>query len=469
MLKTRNYRELTALVRRVELATRALRRGAILPLALAGLAILAGSAYAQDSPAPQPAELHLTLQGAVALALRQNPQVQIAALNLAESVQNKNVARSALLPQAKLEASDSVIRANLEAEFGEPFAGLPEHLGPFQVFAAGPQFSMSVLDLSLWRRWQAAGEDVRASDADRQSVREQITLLVVSQYLGCLRAAADVRAAQSRADLAKALYDQANDLQQHGAGTGIDTLRANVELQNETQVLLVAQTTERTSLYGLAQLLNVDPSQTIELDDALSFFETPEANIEQSLEAAYAARPEMRALEAQERAAADEKRAASESRWPSMRVVGNWDYEGLSSATGIPTYNYAVVFDVPLFTGGRIHAEDVLGDLELKKIAQRRQDLENQIALDVKTAAAELASARNEVDVANQGVSLAQQEVQQARDRFSAGVANNIEVIQAQDALARASDNQIAALYSYNQARADLARSTGQMESLYAK
>jgi outer membrane protein TolC len=195
----------------------------------------------------------------------------------------------------------------------------------------------------------------------------------------------------------------------------------------------------------------------------------PDANIQESLQAAYAARPEMRALEAQERAAADEKRATSESRWPSMRIVGNWDYEGLSTTTGIPAYDYAVVFDVPIISGGRIHAEDALGDLELKKIAQQRQELENQIAVDVKTAAAELASARSEVDVANQGVTLAQEEVQQARDRFSAGVANNIEVIQAQDALARANDNQIAALYSYNQARADLARASGQMESLYAK
>jgi outer membrane protein len=448
---------------------RAVWLAAVLPLFLMAMVSLAASANAQDAPSTQNGALHLTLHAAVELALRQNPQVQIGALNLAESVQNKNVARSELLPQAKLEVSDSANRGNLEADFGRPFLGLPQHIGPYQVFAAGPQFSMSVLDLSLWRRWQAAGENVRASDADREAVREQITLLVVSQYLGCLRAAADVRAAQSRADLAKALYDQANDLQQHGAGTGIDTLRANVELQNETQVLLVAQTAERTSVYGLAQLLNVDPNQTIELDDALSFFETPDADIQQSLEAAYTARPEMRALEAQERAAADEKRATSESRWPSMRIVGNWDYEGLSSTTGIPAYSYAVVFDVPIITGGRIRAENVIGDLELQKIAQQRQDLENQIAVDVKTAAAELAAARSEVDVANQGVSLAQQEVQQARDRFSAGVANNIEVIQAQDALARANDNQIAALYSYNQARADLARATGQMESLYAK
>ena len=62
----------------------------------------------------------------------------------------------------------------------------------------------------------------------------------------------------------------------------------------------------------------------------------------------------------------------------------------------------------------------------------------------MKTAVAQLESARNEVNVANLGVDLARQEVDQARDRFQAGVANNIEVITAQDELARANDNQIA-------------------------
>jgi outer membrane protein len=80
-----------------------------------------------------------------------------------------------------------------------------------------------------------------------------------------------------------------------------------------------------------------------------------------------------------------------------------------------------------------------------------------------------LGSSRNEVQVANLGVQLSKEEVDQARDRFKAGVANNIEVIQAQDSLARANDNQIAALYRFNQARADLARALGQMEKVYAK
>ena len=87
----------------------------------------------------------------------------------------------------------------------------------------------------------------------------------------------------------------------------------------------------------------------------------------------------------------------------------------------------------------------------------------------MKTAIAQLEAARSEVNVANLGVDLARQEVDQARDRFQAGVANNIEVVTAQDELARANDNQIAALYRYNQSRADLAHAAGQMEALYAR
>jgi len=77
-----------------------------------------------------------------------------------------------------------------------------------------------------------------------------------------------------------------------------------------------------------------------------------------------------------------------------------------------------------------------------------------------------LQSARSEVQVANLGVQLAKEEVDQARDRFKAGVANNIEVISAQDSLSRANDNQIAALYRFNQARADFARAVGQWKKL---
>jgi outer membrane protein len=413
--------------------------------------------------------MRLTLDQAVSLALKQNPTAQIAIITAAESVQDKNVARAALLPQANLSVTDTVERINVEAFFGKKFPGIPEHAGPFQIFSAGPTFSAPVFDLTLFRRYQAARETANASKSDSLSTRERVILLVVSQYIGTLRAVANVQASQSRVELAQALYDQAADVQKEGVGTGIDTLRANVELQNEKQRLLEAQADRDTSLFGLSRLLNLDPRQVIELGDSLSFFDTPQPEVASSIDSALAERQEWKALQQQLKAAGLQKKASSESRLPKVDFTGNWAYLGGSSTTGIPTYNYEAAVSVPLFTGGRIHAEIVRAGLEIQKLQQQEDDLRNQIALDVKTALINLDSARNQVAVANLGVQLSKEEVDQARDRFKAGVANNIEVIQAQDSLARANDNQIAALYRFNQARADYARSIGQMEKVYSK
>jgi outer membrane protein TolC/ABC-type transporter Mla MlaB component len=450
-------------------------------VALLGLLFGAGGVKAQEKPQEKPdmpansqasgGPLRLTLDKAVSLALKQNTTAQIAILQAAEAVQDKNIARAALLPQADLRASDSVRRINLEEELGSaiPFPGIPGHVGPLNIFNAGPTFGAPVFDLTLWNRYRSARDSANASKATSLSTREQVILLVVSQYIGTLRAMANVEASQSRVDLAQALYDQAADLQKEGVGTGIDTLRANVELQNETQALLVAETDRDSSLFGLSRLLNLDPRREIGLSDSLSFFDTPQPDVNASLDDALAARQEWKALDSQVKAAEHDKKASQDLRLPTLRVDGNWAYEGTRLNNGIPVYNYQASFDLPLFTGGRTHAEIVKSDLQLKVLDEQKADLRNQISLDVKTALLNLKSARNQVAVSTLGVQLAKEEVDQARDRFKAGVANNIEVIQAQDSLARANDNEIAALYRFNQARADYARSIGQMEKIYAK
>jgi outer membrane protein TolC/ABC-type transporter Mla MlaB component len=424
-------------------------------------------------PANAPTDtLKLTLEQSVALAIKQNPTQQIAVLNAAESVQDKNITRSELLPQADLRVTDSATRNNVKAQFGgklPPGFPFPGHIGPYQIFSAGPSFGSSIFDFSLWKRYQAAQSNVNASKADSLSTREQVILLVVSQYIGTLRAVANVEASRSRVELAQALYDQAADLQKEGVGTGIDTLRANVELQNEKQRLIEAENDRDASLFGLSKLLNLDPRQKIELADSLNFFDTPQPDVVASIEDALSSRQEWKSIQAQEKSAKLEKQASQYQRLPSLRFDGNWAYLGNSSSTGIPTYQYQASVNMPLFTGGRIRAEIVKADLELQKIDQQKADLRNQIALDVKTALLNLQSARSEVQVANLGVQLAKEEVDQARDRFKAGVANNIEVISAQDSLSRANDNQIAALYRFNQARADFARAVGQMEKTYSK
>ncbi len=420
-------------------------------------------AMAQDS-----APLKLTLHDAVVLALRQNPRVILANLNVAQSTQDSRVARSGLLPQVGAGISEAVQRLNVEALFGEPFPGIPEHIGPFWVAQGGVRFS-EPLDLTLWRRYKAAQTGVTAARAQEMTAREESVLLVVSQYLGCQRSSADVEAAQALETLAQALYDQAADLQKNGVGTGIDTLRANVQLQNEKQRVIVTRTQLETGLFGLGRLLSVDPQRKIELADQVQFFQTPDVSADRTLEHAYATRPELRQIAAQTAQAQLGLKAASEERLPKLTLTGNWSEQGLTPNTVIPVYLYQASLEVPIFTGGRIQAERAKAEIALRQLKQQEQAARDSIALEVRTAIAQLLASRNEVDVANLGVDLARQEVDEARDRFQAGVANNIEVVNAQNELARAHDNQIAALYSYNQARADLAHAAGQMETLYAK
>jgi outer membrane protein len=420
---------------------------------------------------PPTGVLQLTLDRAVNLAVTQNPTAQIAMIQALQAVQDKNVARAALLPEVDASVKEQVQRFNVRAQFGGHaiFPQIPTALGPFPEFSAGPSLAAPIFDLTLWRRYQESRNILDASKATSLSTREQVILLVVSQYIGTLRAVADVQASQSRVDLAQALYDQAADLQKEGVGTGIDTLRANVELQNEKQRLIEAQADRERSLFGLSRLLNLDPRQVLELADSLGFFDTPQPEVEPSIEQALGERQEWKSLTSQIKAAVLQKKEAQDSRLPNLRVDGNWAYLGTHPNNAVSTYTFVASVNMPVFTGGRIHAEVVRDNLEIERLQQQQDDLRNSIALDVKTALISLTSARNEVQVANLGIQLSKEEVDQARDRFRAGVANNIEVIQAQDSLARANDNQIAALYRFNQAHADYARSIGQMEKLYAK
>jgi outer membrane protein TolC len=421
------------------------------------------------SAAEEPSIVQLTLADAVRLALQENPQVQNANLTSAERQEDIRVARSGLMPQATLKVSDSAERINLGSTFGKALPIFPHHVGPFQVFDAGPEFSTPIFDLTLWRNVQASRASRDASRHDEQSVREQTTLLVVSQYLAALRAEEEVKTVQSRVDLAQALANQAQQLEENGIGTNLDTVRANVELQNARQALLVAQSDSQKALYGLARLLDLDPRQEIQLADQSYFSATPEFPGDASVSAALANRPELQSLLNQEAAARIEQESAREQRLPSLSVGGTWDYQGTSLPSSIPTYAIAATVSVPLWTSGRIRAEEAKASLEVRELANQQRGERDAIVEEVRSAGADLSSGRSQVDVARSGLALADKELGQARERFAAGIANNIELITAQDSLARAHDNLIDALYRYNLAHAQLAHATGQIESLYGK
>src|SRR5271156_6303698 len=420
------------------------------------------ASFAPQPPAAPPAPLQLTLKQAVQLALKQNPQRLIAQILVQESDRNSQIARSALLPQANVAASGAVIQYNIQSIERAPKRA---DLGPYQIINAGPAFSQTILDFPKIRAYQIGREGTHQARADEQTAREIVVNAVVDQYILILRALATRDAAKSRVALAQRLYEQATELQKTGIGLNIDTVRANVELQNERQNLIDAETLTHTTKYGLAALRDQD----LEVADHLDFYDLPALEKEALLNQALSSRPEIRSLNSQQRIAKLTTDAAGEQRLPQLDFSGFWFYQGSRFNNGIAAYTYALSLEFPLFTGGRIRAEEARAKLEEQHVAEIRRQLEAQIVDEVKSALDELTAARNSVDVANLGLQLAQEEVAQAQRRFQAGVTTNVEVITAQDALARASDNQIGALYQFNLSRASLARATGDIEAMYTK
>jgi outer membrane protein len=430
------------------------------------VAVLIEGGVAQSIPAPPPQTILLTLKDAVQLALKQNPQVVALRLLSLESDQERQIARSVLLPQASLTSTALLGQYNL-ASVERTTHRTPA--GPYQVIQAGPAYSQSLLNLPLFRNFQASREGVREALAQENVTREDVAASVVTQYILVLRAFAIYDAAKVRVALAERLYEQASSLQKTGIGLNIDTTRAEVELQNERQNLIDAETLTHTTNYILAELLNLPRDQEPVVTDKLKFFDLPEFEKNATINVALASRPEMQAQASQERIVHLERKSASEERLPQIAFSGDWLYQGSRFNNGIPAYQYEIDLDMPLFTSGRIHAEIARADLEEKRIEQNRLLLEARIVREVKSVIDELDAARKNVDVANLGLQLANDEVAQAERRFAAGVTTNIEVVTAQDALARANANQIDALYRFNQSRVNLAQAMGDVQNTYAK
>jgi outer membrane protein TolC len=395
--------------------------------------------------------------------------VQVSTLNVAAQQQERAIARSALLPHASLDASESIERFNLKATFGLQLPDVPNSIGPFQSIHAGPSFQIPVFDLSLFKKYEASGHLLSASRQDARAVREQMVLLTVSEYTAHLRASADVSAAQARVNLAARLLNQAQDLKSNGVATKIDVSRADTRLSEENQRLIDAKTQEQTTLFALKRILNLPDATQLSFSDDRDFFSTPGLQADTTVDTALRSRPDLLSLSESVRAAQDEHKAAVGRSLPVLTINGRWDEEGSNLSRLVPGYKYEFDFKVPIFTGGRLKAEREEALITEHKAQMHLADARNRVVEQTRDGQAEIAAATDQVAVAKKQVSLAQEELDLAQGRFASGVTDNIEVIAGQDALARANDAQIAALYRYAVARAQLARAVGAGEQVYTQ
>ena len=428
------------------------------------LAALAALGTAQDR-----GPLQLSLKRAVEIATSPegSAQIQLAGESLKQANLRSKEARAALLPDVESAFLYQNRTANLAAQgitlthVPVPGFAFPTFVGPFNTMDARFSASQTVLNFSSIRQYQASKAGVSAAKADSDNVNEQVAAVVARAYLAGVRADTDVETAQANVMLSQAVLTQAENQKTAGTGTGIEITRARVQLANDQQHLLVAQNDRKAAHLRLLRAMGLRLDTDLNLTDTLQYLPVDAVTLEQARAQALRERPDYKAQQERESTARLSASATAMERLPSLAALGDYGSSGAGFSNVLPTRTYGISLKLPIFDGGRRDARRSESASQYQAERVRTNDLKEQVELDVRLALDELSSAQDEVMVAKDGLDLAQNELEQARRRYQAGVSDSLEVTDAQTRLERARDNQTAALYNYNVARIDLAQSMG--------
>ena len=404
----------------------------------------------------------------IADAIRRALEHNLGVLQASDAIERSQGARwvslSDLLPEVTGTLTEPRRKTNLEA-FGFPLGPtFPRVVGPFNLFDARVFVSQSVVDFAALHEARAGTHEVAAARHSHRSARDLVVLASASLYLQALAGAARAESARAQLETARALYAQAQDLRQAGIVAGLDVVRAEVRLSSDQQRATAAQNDFEKTKLQLARVMGLPIGQPFTLSDQLPPVPVPEMTLEQALERAYRDRPDYLAAQERVRAAEASRRAAAAERLPSVHVNADYGLIGLAPSSSLSTFSVSGAVEVPIFQGGRTRGRVAEAEAELRTRRAEAEDLRAEIYYDVRSAFLDLQATSEELQATTRGRELAAQQLAQSRDRFAAGVANNIEVVQAQEAVTVANEQYIAALYGYNVSKALLARSLGSAE-----
>lgn len=415
-----------------------------------------------------PGVLPLSLQDAIGRGLKQNLGLLLSSSDVNSAAGQRWQTLSAILPHLNAAPFVDTSQVSL-AEFGFSFHfpgfSIPSVVGPFSYFDGRASLSDSILDLSAINKTHAATERVASARHTYQDARDLVVLSVGYAYLQTIASSARVDTAQAQVDTAQALYTQASDQVNAGTSPAIDGLRAQVELKTRQQQLIAAKNALEIQKLTLARTIGLAPGQQFELTDKSPYAPFTGITIDEALKQAYANRSDFQAAQADVRAAEYTKRAAHQEHLPTLSANGD-----IGTAAQLPSGAFSTVYDVkatlniPIFQGGVARGDAAVADAQLQQSHDRLENLRAQIDADVRTALLNIQSSQDQVAVAQSNITLAEQTLAQARDRFAAGVTDTVEVVQAEESVATAHEDYISALYSYNYAKISLARALGTAE-----
>ena len=408
----------------------------------------------------------LTIRDAIQMGLKYN-------LGMILSGAGNQAARGArirtlseLLPNLSARIGENVQQVSL-AQFGFPatLTGGKEVIGPFAYFDARAVLSQNVFDYTALQNNRASVENVKSAHFDYQNARDLVVLVSGASYLQAVAAAARVDAAQAELTTATTVYRQAVDMKAAGVVPAIEVLRAQVQMQAQQQRLLAAKNEFERSKLSLARVIGLPTAQPFILADNIPYAPLPPITLEQELQRAYENRSDYKAAEARVRSAELEHKAAIGERLPTLGLNADYGVIGPHPDKSNGTFTVAGGLKIPIFQGGKARGDIIQADAALKQRQAELDNLRGQIEYDLRTAFLDVQTATDEINVATSSLDLAHQQLQQSQDRFAAGVADNLELVQAQQAVAVADENYISSLYAHNFAKLSLVRAVGVAET----
>lgn len=452
-----------------------------LSLAAVLLAAVSSSLAAQER---QPTVL--TLGQAARLAAEQSGGVAVARTRVAQSEARALQRRGALIPDlaAGVAQSERTINsATFGFSFANPVTGQPllrpdgEIIGPVPTVDLRYRVQAPLLDLGRYASWRAAQAATGAVSAEVEVQADAAAAMAAAVYVRAARADAQVAARVADSALAADLLRIARDQLAAGVGIALDVTRAQSQLAAVRAQLIVARNERDRTLLELRRATGLPLDGRLTLGDSLAGLPREDGAVLRAMTAdepalatsvrdALSGRADLRALGAQERAQREAARAIRWERTPQLGLVVDHGVLGRNWERLLPTYTWGVQLSVGLFDGFRREARLEEQVALARETDTRLRDLREQGALEVRAALLDLVSAAEQLDAVQERLALAEQEVQQARDRFEAGVAGNGDVITALLSLNQARTLRIDALAAYQQARVNRSKAIGSIRQL---
>jgi outer membrane protein TolC len=416
---------------------------------------------------PSSSTLALALHDAIERGLRTN-------LGLLMSDSASEIARgdrlralSALMPQLNGVVAETDEQLNLKTRgfnLNIPGISIPTIVGPFHYTDLRAYASWSAFDYTALKTYSASRESRRAAQLSVLDARDLVVQATATGYLQIIADASRVGAIRSQVDTAQALYDRAVDQQTAGTAAGIDVLRSQVELKQQLQRLLAQTNQFEKDKLALGRIIGLPAGQDFNVSDTAPFGPLTSMTQDRALHTALQQRPDYQSYKARLRAAEHAVEAARGERYPTAEITADYGDVGTTLGDAHGTFSVVASAKIPVFEGGRIAADVIRARAALKLRQDELADLGGQIEYQVRAAFLDIRSAADQVAVAQDNLALATQTLVQARDRFSAGVSDTVEVVQAQESVATANDTLISALLAHNVAKVALARALGSTE-----